>query len=274
MLRKLTFALVVCAAVSASAQDWLLLGTGDFDAGAPDNDVYRIDLPGGAATNIGSFDVWGATWNGTDSVYISSVDGSSGSGVGDNLWKYDTATGAVSQVGVVTGPAGDRVRMDGLAYSGGTLYGWNQFDTDSNTAGLYSIDMTTLVATQQLVDPTGDGISGIDADPATGTIYGLNDAAGMIVTISPATGVTNLAPYNVGTDVDGLAAGPGTLYLVQDEPNDIEVFDIASLTYTGTISSPFAEADTFSGAAYVAVPEPGAAILMLMGLAMIVRRRR
>ena len=274
MLRKFAFVLLLSAAASVSAQDWLLIGTGDFDAGIPDNDVFRVDLPSGSATNLGSFDVWGATWNGTDSVYISSVDGTSGSGIGDNLWKLDTASGAVTQLGVVTGPAGDAVRLDGLAYSNGTLYGWNQFDTAANLAGLYSIDMTSLVATQQLVDTTGNGISGIDADPASGLIYGLDDASGQIVSIDPSTGISALAAYNVGTDVDGLAAGPGTLYLVQDEPNAIEVFDIATLTYTSTIASPFSVADTFSGAAYVQVPEPGAASLMLLGLLAFVRRRR
>jgi hypothetical protein len=212
-----------------------------------------VDLSG-VALSIGYFDVWGATFDGDDTVYISSVDGSSGSDIGDNLWTYTVSTEMFSQVGVITGAGGTKIRVDGLAHSGGVLYAYNQVEYDGNPAGLYSVDLTTFVASPVLLPNSSLDISGIDADPSTGIIYGVDDSSNSIVELDLVGGnVTSVAEYPLGvSDIDGLAAGPGTLYLVQDEPSPIDVFDIASLTYTGTIASPFTRTDTFSGAAFVA----------------------
>jgi hypothetical protein len=115
-------------------------------------------------------------------------------------------------------------------------------------AGFYSIDWGTLVATQ--ISNWPDSVSGIDADPDTGIIYGVNDTIGAIVTVD--TGGTNtfldFYPAGLG-DIDGIAVGGGIAYLVTDEAGTIPVYDLAAGSYGTPLTSPFTAADTFSAAA-------------------------
>ena len=147
--------------------DQLFIGTGDFTPNLADNSAFLVDVPGGDASSVAQIDVWGATSNGASTVFLSSIDGASGSRAADNLWSYDVASGSLTELGRVTGAGGlDRIRLDGLAYAGETLYGWNQFTTDSDVAvGLYTIDLTTLEASAAFIPTTTTNIGGIDADP-------------------------------------------------------------------------------------------------------------
>lgn len=260
--------------------DELFVGTGDFTPGVSDNDAFIIDVPGGAATSVAQINVWGAASNGS-TVFLSSIDGASGSSVADNLWAYNVASGGLTELGTVTGVGGAAIRLDGLAYSGGTLYGWNELASQSDVAvGLYSIDLATLEATAAFIPSVGTNIGGIDADPSTGLIYGVDDGLRQIVQLDLATqSVVSIADYSGNeTDIDGLAAGGGNLYLVADDPTPgfIEVFNLATGTFTGTIQSPLANADTFSGAAFIttAVPEPSSAICLMALCGVIASRRK
>lgn len=141
---------------------------------------------------------------------------------------------------------GEGFRIDGLAMSGGVLYGVNAGAGPGN--GFYTISLTTLVATP--VALFLDSISGLDADPATGIIYGTNDTTGQLVTITTAGVITNLAAYPAGVaDVDGLAVGNGFAYLVTDEAGTFPVYDIGGAVFVASLTSPFTAADTFSGGA-------------------------
>ena len=260
--------------------DQLFVGTGDFNPDVSDNDGYLIDVPGGATTSVTSIDVWGATSNGGSTVFLSSNVGTSAATVADNLYAFDVGSGSLTELGVVT-VGGTATRLDGLAYSGGTLYGWTQFDVGDNSAGLYSIDLTTLEATAAFIPVDATNISGIDADPTTGLIYGADDGLGQIVQIDVgAQSITNVADYTGSeTDIDGLAVGGGNIYLVPDDntPGFADVYNIASGTYTGTVNVPFG-ADTFSGAAYVNnvnnVPEPSSAVCLMALCGVIASRRK
>lgn len=104
-----------------------------------------------------------------------------------------------------------------------------------------------------MVGTTSAAIGGIDADPATGTIYGSNDSLMQVVEIDLVTGEIPVAAYPSGeTDVDGLAVGGGKIYLVPDDalPPEIYVYDMASGSYDASLTTPWSASDTFSGGAY------------------------
>ncbi|MEL7238106.1 MAG: PEP-CTERM sorting domain-containing protein [Planctomycetota bacterium] len=261
-------ALTSAALLSSQASAQLVLGTGDFTNDVADNDVFLVDVASNTSSVLFSANIFGMTAVSADTLVYTDAD--------ETLFSFTIGGSgpvAIGQTGV-----GGNDRVDGLAFSNGILYGWQQFgDTAAGSlAGLYEIDLTTGARTFSGGDLADDGaISGIDADPSTGIIYGVSDTDEEIVVIDPTTGFTStLAAYPAGAiDIDGLAAGPGTLYLVEDEDAPIQIFDIASGTFSGTLDSPFGTADTFSGAAFL-IPEPASLGLFgLAGLALVRRRQ-
>jgi len=288
--------LVLCAPVSAQ----LITGVSLNSVGTND-DVFDIDPATDVATSIlNLIPVWGATYDAANERVLFTTDGDSAPIVADEdlletegtvggspMLAYDPATGTTSFVGNVMDVAGAEFRIDGLAISNGVLYGSRAANA---TDGIFSIDMGTLVAT--MVIPLTDSISGIDADPETGTIYGVNDTTGMVVTIDPGAGtVTPFAAYPDPneTDLDGIAVGNGKAYLIPDDsdPGLIYVLDLATVTYDTPLTAPWGGADNiFSGGALIVVapsvlevPTLGYAGLALLALllagAMIgVHRRR
>ncbi len=216
------------------------------------NDVFRVDPSDNTSASIlTGVQVWGAT---ADEVGLRVLfTRASGLippvgeiGGGDELFSVSFAGGSPVSLGRIVDGAGEGFRIDGLAMSGGVLYGVNAGAGAGN--GLYTIDLTTFLATP--VALFLDSISGLDADPATGIIYGTNDTTGQLVTISAAGVITNLAAYPGGvTDVDGLAVGDGFAYLVTDEGGTFPVYDIVGAAFVAPLTSPFAAADTFSGGA-------------------------
>ena len=122
---------------------------------------------------------------------------------------------------------------------------------------VYEIDPVTLVATQLYVYPSTFDFGGVDVDAATDLLYGLNDA-----TTAPGRGLYEIdvvaqtttlrAPYPAGeTDIDGLAVYNGLAYYVTDQPGLFYIYDVASGTQVGTLTSPFTGSAVFSAAAYV-----------------------
>jgi hypothetical protein len=108
-----------------------------------------------------------------------------------------------------------------------------------------------------LVIPSTDSISGIDADPATGTIYGVDDTLGSLVQIDIGAGtITPVVAYPDASedDIDGLAVGNNRAYLIPDDnaPGLIYVYNLQTATFETPLTAPWgATADTFSGGAYV-----------------------
>lgn len=228
-------------------EDVLVVGTSQnsSDPTGTLNDIFTVDpatdVSVSVATGVG---VWGATADMANGrVLFTSSDGMS---FGNELFEVPFAGGDPVSLGGVMDVTGAPFRVDGLGFSGGVLYATN---ADSLSNGLYSIDMGTLVATN--IALWADSISGIDGDPDTGVIYGVNDTTGQLVTISTTGTIANVIAYPAGlTDIDGIAVGDGKAFLVTDEAGTIPVYDIASGTFETPLTSPFTAADVFSGAAY------------------------
>mmetsp|Transcript_3562 Transcript_3562/g.6188 ORF Transcript_3562/g.6188 Transcript_3562/m.6188 type:complete len:479 (-) Transcript_3562:134-1570(-) len=219
--------------------------------------AYLIDLDAMTYSTENAFidvnGVNGAAFNGVGChVYFSSfADGSS-----NNLftWSLTSPEAEPVLVGKIFDNNGDRIRVDGLAFSDGDLYASDQND------GLYRVDPSLNA---ELILPYGPDIGddpfigGIASDSLTGVIYGLDDRNRKIVRFDLDTmAIVTVASYpSVGgglvSDIDGLAAGNGMLYLVIDEPGNFYVYDLAKQEYGEMIESPFPSGQTFSGAAYV-----------------------
>ncbi len=264
----------------------LFVGTSQnsSDPTATLNDVFTVDPVANTSNSIlMNTGVWGATADPANQRIL--FTRSSGAGFGDELWQVPYGGGTPTSLGSIVDGVGAPRRIDGLAMSGGVLYG-SVADAVSN--GLYSIDLGSLVATQ--LGTFSDSISGIDADPATGTIYGTNDSTLQLVSIALDGTLTNVAAYPAGfVDIDGLAIGNGLAYLITDESQDISVYDLVGGVYTTPLTSPFASADIFSAGAYavgggpttpvIEVPTMSpvgmlALVLLLGGLSFVAVRRR
>ena len=231
--------------------DTLFVGTSTNASGSTStlNDAFSVDVDMNTAQSILSGNgVWGATAD-PDNERILFTQ-SSATGFGDNLFALPyTDGGTPVLLGNIT-LGGVAQRIDGLAMRNGVLYGFEAGNGATN--GFYQIDLQTFEAT--LIAASTESISGIDADPETCIIYGVNDTAGQVVTLDTNGNITNLVAYPVGiTDIDGIAVGGGYAYLVTDEAGDIAVLDLSTLTYDTSLTSPFTAADTFSAGA-LAVP--------------------
>ncbi len=239
------------------------------------NDVFTVDpaTNGSLSVAIG-VGVWGATADmANERILFTSSDGVS---FGNELFEVPFAGGDPASLGVIAAVTGAPLRIDGLAFSGGVLYGTNAGGGASEN-GLFSIDMGTLVATN--IALWTDSISGIDGDPDTGVIYGVNDTTGQLVTISTTGTIANVIAYPAGlSDIDGIAVGDGKAFLVTDEGGDIPVYDIATGVYETPLTSPFTAADVFSGGAYAGAAQqptptpvtPGIPTTSGFGLALLI----
>ncbi len=237
----------------------LFVGTALNPTGSS-NDIFLIDPETDTSTNAAAGNVWGATVDFANGRVL--FTSSAGSSNGDQLWEVPLEGGAPTSLGTIIDSGDDLPqRIDGLAISNGTLYGSYAGSTAED--GLWEIDMDTLVATSIATWP--DSISGIDADSATGTIYGVNDTTLELVTIETNGTITPVAAYPDGfSDIDGLAVGRGFAYLVTAAPGDFPVYDLVNDVYVTSLTSPFTAIDTFSGAA-IAVGEgttPGRATFL------------
>ncbi|MBI1189396.1 MAG: DUF11 domain-containing protein [Tepidisphaera sp.] len=135
--------------------------------------------------------------------------------------------------------------MTGLAFdtAANKLYG-------RSADGLYDINVSTGASTRIFLS-TAQDFGGFDYDPVTNAFYALNDS--LLTTLVPGQGVyridkplsaptfTKIADYPTGdTDIDGLAAGGGRLYMVNDQGvQPIYVFDLATSQYLPSLTSPF-----------------------------------
>ncbi len=167
--------------------------------------------------------------------------------------------------------------INGLAYDPATdtLYGVDDFQstTGGGPLGIYEINRTTGETTL-VVDLTVGGTSiwkmrGIDFNPADNLLYGVNldstpNGIGLFSidvngagTISPVAALT-------GTNKTGLAIGGNKAYIFPDDPGDIEVYNLATLSFEAPITGvpwPTSELDNGAGWAPsypVAGPVPGA----------------
>lgn len=224
----------------------LFVGTALNPTGT-NHSAFLVDVINNTSTPVFSGQsVWGATYDFANKRYLFTGDGGT---TGDVLFELPLGSGTPNALGTINDVGGGSQRIDGLAISGDVLYGSYAGATAED--GIWTIDMNTLDAT--LVLPLSDSISGIDADPKTGRIFGVNDTTTSLVSIDVSTGIlTPVAPYPIGqTDIDGLAIDyDGRAYLVPDEPGSIYVYDFIGGSYLTPLTNPWTSADTFSGAAY------------------------
>lgn len=230
----------------------LFAGTAGNSANPADtqNGIALIDPETGTVIfNAPDVQAWGAAADPVNRRILFSVASNSiGSLGGDELFALSYDGGVPESLGVILDPLGEPLRMDGLAVIAGQLYAaLDGAPGGGDPDGLYRVDITGK--TSEIVS-SFTGIGGIDADPVTGLLYGTNDDDETLVQIDVNTGaLTELSAYPEDfMDIDALAAGENTLYLVSDEDQAIQVFDLVSNTFTGTLPSPFLKADTFSAA--------------------------
>jgi hypothetical protein len=187
------------------------------------------------------WDGWGAAYDPAgDKVYHNN---------GSSLYEWPVG-GTPVLLGTITVSGGATLTVHGLAFYEGNLYA-----TSISTDQIYTIDLTTYLATSiiSLVD-TSASISGLAIDQATGDIYGTDDGTNdALVKINNDGTLTVVAAYLAGeTDVDGLAiSNSGQAYLITDDntPPYFNVYDLNLMTYTGVISYPWtANANQVGGA--------------------------
>ncbi len=136
------------------------------------------------------------------------------------------------------------------------------------TEAVYEIDPATGVATLQIQYPSTFDFGGLEYDPSTGRLYGLNDSltggSGRgLYEIVDATTQNFISGYpGAETDIDGLAVGDGRAYYITDGNLVLQpffyVYDIATGTQVGTIPSVFTGSGTFAAGAWAPGLRPGA----------------
>ena len=255
----------------------LVMGTGSF-MGAAANDAFAADPVADTSSPVFSgVPVGGMVYDAANSRMLFTTSGTADADW-TSVFEWPISGGAPSQVGTIAIAGGPQLRIDGLAFSNGTLYGVHQFDDMAAPAGLFSIDTSTFEATSVASLPSG-AFSGLAADPATGTLYGPNDTAGELQSIALDGTLTTIAAYPAGeSDIDGATAEAGIVYLVTDASGNYYAYDLGSGMYTN-LTSPFSTADTFSGAGFVggggiaqSVPTLGNTALILLGGFAVYRR--
>jgi hypothetical protein len=239
----------------------LFVGTTDnsIDPTSTLNGAFAVAPDSGSATPAVPTGVWGATADIANRRILYTQSGGDDFEAGTDLYAISYDGGAPQLLGQITDVNGIQ-RMDGLAIVDGVLYGTA---ADGFTNGFFIIEMDTLFATQ--IAPFGQdvSVSGIDADPDTGIIYGVNDSTAQLVSIALDGTMTDVAPYPAGyTDIDGLAVGDGKAFLVTDEGSEpIAVYDLVNNVYLPSIASPFTGEDIFSAGAFaveagIDLPDP------------------
>ncbi len=205
--------------------------------------------------NAPDVQAWGAAADiGNRRILFSVSSNSIGSLGGDELFALSYDGGMAESLGVILDPLGEPLRMDGLAVIAGQLYAaLDGAPGGGDPDGLYRVNLDDKNS-ELVVSFTG--IGGIDADPISGRLFGNNDDTEMLMEIDINTGLTtDVVPYPKGiSDIDAMAAGENTLYLISDEDQPIQVFDISTSTFSGTLPGPFITADTFAGAALAFEP--------------------
>jgi hypothetical protein len=215
----------------------------------------------------------------------------------DDLYTIDYGTLTATRVGQIN-VGGSAISVDGLAWDSlnSQLWATKRLGTGGQAEGLYRVDATTGAAELVLQYETGTfnfDISAIDYDATTGLLYLVDEDADAGAGIwsydtNAGGGLSFVADLAAGvTDVDGLGAGDGKLYLVSDglEGNGgmHAVYNLLTGEYEDGIMTPypgytpnniFGLINPSAGGAYAPglIPTPGAAVAV--GLAGLIAGRR
>lgn len=248
---------VVLASAAQFASAQLVTGITQPAFGLNPPEVFLTDITSGGSTFLFDPLVIPATAPGFGGLAADDpgrrLFGSVRNGPQDDLYTLDYATLTPTLVGTIN-LGGTAISIDGLAYDSdnGVLYATKRLGTGGAVEGLYSVDETNGAATLIFTYETGTfdfEVSAIDYDPGTNLVYLVDEDTGGgtgIYTYTPGSPASFafFAPLPAGvTDVDGLAAGNGLLYLVSDsDPNgnggQHVVFNTQSLQVVDTLPSP------------------------------------
>lgn len=276
-----TLSAAVAASLAMSATALAQVPSTGLVVGVDDTTVpvFIDDNPGSGSYDalFTGADIWGLTWDGS---VLHAAEGTAYATYA--LDGTRTAIGAFSADQGVTTQIFAGLAFDPVA---GVLYGSDTSGTTTSASpeGIYSIDPATGLSkiVVDLSDPGNLYDFGVLAfNPVDGLLYGTSDSvAGSVgqglYSIDPDTGVvTGIASYPAGeTDIDGLAYGDGSLWLVTDQGGNFYEYDLTGGTYTA-FPSAFTTNEIFSGAAFIPIPEPtSAAVLALTSVAALRRRR-
>lgn len=244
-LRVILIAVAV-GLVASAAQGQLVVGS-DYSPST----IYHIDVGTGMATLLYTGGVEGETWGMAYDPFTNMLYWNEGSTLYMSPFSMSGLTPTL--LGTMT-YLGSTVNFVGLGFRNGKLLGTRNITTEA----VYEIDPVTLQATLLYAYPSADfDFGGIDVDVTTNLLFGLNDDStpvglGLYEIDTGAQTTTFRAPYPTGeTDIDGLAAYNGLAYYVTDQPGLFYVYDIATGTQVGTLTSPFTGNAIFSAAAFV-----------------------
>lgn len=229
-------------------------------------------------------------------------------GTRSDLYAIDYATLTPTLLASLTRPnSTNGIVLDGLAFDSrrNVLFGTRVLGGSGGNEGLYTIDIATGATSLAFEYEPSTGstfqIGGLDYDPLTDRLYLADDddTGGRnlysIDPAAPANGLSLLAAYPAGvTDIDGIGAGNGRLYLLsdsQDTPSTAtiegngglhRVYNVLTGQFEASITSPYPQRTTTNaglglidptggGAWAPGIPAPGA--LPLLATLLLARRR-
>ena len=198
----------------------------------PTGAIYRGDI----RTGQGSVFIQGAT--GHAATGLKATDGRlyvSGAGTG-KAWVYNIKTGALLKEYQLAAGTGPTFINDVTVTRNGAYF------TDSNRGVIYRVP--TNLGAAQTISLTGDfqlvsgfNLNGIASTPNGKTLIAVQTANGKLFTISPTTGATHAIDLHGASVVngDGILLQGRTLYVVQNQNNQIAVIRLSADLTTGTI---------------------------------------
>jgi hypothetical protein len=232
-------------------------------------------------------------------------------GTKSDLYSLDYATRTPTLLASLTRPSSTTgIVFDGLAYDTrrNVLYGTRVIGGSTGNEGLFTIDIATGATTLAFeYEPTSTSIfqiGGLDYDPTTDRIYLSDDddtGGRNIFSMDPtslSSGLSLVTAYPAGvTDIDGIGAGGGKLYLLSDSQDSAStatiegnsglhrVFNILTGQFEASIASPYPARTTTNaglglidptgGGAYApGIPAPASALALGLGAIAGRRRRR
>jgi len=221
--------------------------------------VYSLDIETGMGTLVSNSD-----FSRLNSATVDSA-GRVLAGSGVNLISVDPVSGQAQSVFELTNRPATFGGIRGLAFSpGGELFA--AVSTGFGQTGLFTIDLTTGALTRVGSD-SARGIQGLAFSP-DGTLFGWDVRNGLL-SINPDTAITVLIGGNTRVDIQALEFGPdGTLY---GGRNELYVIDVPTGNTQLIGSGGYRD---LRGLAFVQVPEGSAFMGLIIGLALVMTRRR
>ncbi len=251
-----------------SSGDILFVATGNNpvneDAADSDNRLFAIDIQTGEASEVlgEEYGVEAMTADPANNriYFAQEVELANSNGTTDKasyLWMLPLETGKPVRLGFVT-HNGHKAEIEGLAMAGDKLLAFfEDFAFVPDLDGIYEIDLSNLTSTlifntevlgysewSLAYDDVTEKLYGVDAsDPDS--IFEIDYENQQVIYL----GVN--VPDAANIDPDGLAAGNGRLYIIDDDgiQDSIFVYDLVDKVFVESIANPFINSDSESGAA-------------------------